>query len=328
MVKMQEKWFALEITVDSQAIEAIEFALNELDALGTEINNLGKKQIETLCVIGYFNEKRNDKIVQIQLDEALRIYDFTSSAVKEISWHNVENTDWLEEWKKHWKPTKTGKFIIAPTWSDVSADESDSDQQNWETVIRIDPEMAFGTGTHETTRLCLQAIEENYTGEESFLDVGTGTGILAIAAAKIQSKVQSLKSKVSLNNFSPTLDSILACDTDENSIEIARKNAGLNRVADDISFYVGSISADTPDFDFVCANLTADVILPILPLLVEKARKKLVLSGILKEQENLITKKLRELQISNFKVQTDGEWISIFNCFSLAARHAEYRRRR
>jgi ribosomal protein L11 methyltransferase len=108
-----------------------------------------------------------------------------------------------------------------------------------------------------------------------------------------------------------TSDSILACDTDENSISIARKNAELNQVGDEIDFYVGSISEDSPEFDFVCANLTADVILPILPLLIKKARRKLVLSGILKEQESLITEKFRELQISDFKVQTDGEWISV-----------------
>ncbi len=310
-MQIDKTWFAVEITADLKASEAIEFALNELDALGTEINNLGKNQTETLCIIGYFNEKRDDKIVKAQIGEALRIYDFKGDAVKDISWRKIENTDWLEEWKKHWQPTKTGKFIVAPTWSEVNADKSDADSQNQEIIIRIDPEMAFGTGTHETTRFCLQAIEENYTGNESFLDVGTGTGILAIAAAKV-------KSRVGLNNFPPTLNSqlstlnsILACDTDENSIEIARKNAVLNHVADDISFYVGSISADTPDFDFVCANLTADVILPILPLLIEKAHKKLVLSGILKEQESLIAEKLRGLQITDFKVQTNGEWILV-----------------
>ncbi len=319
-MQIDKTWFAVEITADSKASEAIEFALNELDALGTEINNLGKKQTETLCVIGYFNEKPNDKILKAQIDEALRIYDFTSDAVKETSWHKIENTDWLEEWKKHWRPTKTGKFIVAPTWSEVNADKSDTDSQNQEIIIRIDPEMAFGTGTHETTRLCLQAIEENYSGEESFLDVGTGTGILAIAAAKIKFKVQGFKFKAGKIDFqdntlilenAKTLNSVSGCDTDENSIEIAKKNAGLNHVVGDITFYVGSVSEDTPAFDFICANLTADVILPILPLLIEKANKKLVLSGILKEQESLIAEKLRELQITDFKVQTDGEWISI-----------------
>ena len=113
-------------------------------------------------------------------------------------------------------------------------------------------------------------------------------------------------------NFEPeTLNQFWACDTDETSIKIALENAELNKVAEQIKFYAGSITEETPEFDFVCANLTADVILPLLPLLVQKSRGILVLSGILKEQENLITEKLRELQISNFKIQTDGEWISI-----------------
>ena len=240
----------------------------------------------------------NDEIVRTQLDEALRIYGFASDAVKKISRCNIENTDWLAEWKKHWKPTVTEKFIIAPTWERVE----DTDK----IVIYIEPSMAFGTGTHETTKLCLQAIGENYQAGMSFLDVGTGTGILAIAA-KMQSRIQNPKSKIQ-NEL--TLDSFWACDTDETSIEIAKENVELNGV-DEINLFVGSISEETPKFDFVCANLTADVILPLLPLLVEKARKKLVLSGILKKQENSITEKLRELQVTDFKVQTDGEWISI-----------------
>jgi ribosomal protein L11 methyltransferase len=305
-METNKTWLAVEITADLEASEAIEFALNQLDALGTEINHLGKKHTETLCVIGYFNEQPDEKIIQTQLDEALGIYNFQPDAVKKIDWREIENKDWLEEWKKHWRPTKVGKFIVAPTWSEVNADESDDDRQKRETIIRIDPEMAFGTGTHETTKLCLQAIGENYTNGMSFLDVGTGTGILAIAVAK--SQVLSLKSQA---DESSTRQLISACDTDENSISIARKNAELNQVASEIDFYVGSISEDSPEFDFVCANLTADVILPILPLLVKKARRKLVLSGILTEQENIITEKFGELQISYFKIQTDGEWISM-----------------
>lgn len=104
---------------------------------------------------------------------------------------------------------------------------------------------------------------------------------------------------------------ILACDTDEDSIKIARENAEFNGADEEIEFYVGSISEKTPAFDFVCANLTADVIIPLLPLLVEKTRCLLVLSGILKEQENSIVSELKKFQISNFKIETDGEWISV-----------------
>ncbi len=301
----QKLWFALEITVEPEVSEAIEFALNELDALGTEINHLGKKPTEPLCVIGYFNEIPNEKFVQSHLSEALRIYGFSSASIQKIDLHKIEDTDWLFEWKKHWKPTETKEFIIAPSWENI--------ENVNKIVIRIEPNMAFGTGTHETTRLCLQAIEENYTGE-SFLDVGTGTGILTIATAKF--KVQSSKFKVKDSdsitlNFEPeTLNSFWACDTDENSIKIAKENAELNAV-DSINFFVGSISGETPQFDFVCANLTADVILPLLPLLIEKTKKTLVLSGILKEQEDLIVSEMQKFGIEKPKIECSGEWISI-----------------
>jgi ribosomal protein L11 methyltransferase len=302
-----ESWLALEITVLSEAIEAIEFALNEIGALGTEINLLGKREPqETICVNGYFNQKPNADFIRNELTDALRIYGFSGDTIKKLEWHKVENRDWLAEWKKHWKPTETGKLIIAPSWEKIENTEK--------IVIRIEPNMAFGTGTHETTRLCLKAIEENYLPEMSFLDVGTGTGILAIAAAKF--KVQSSKFKaefsdsIPLNFESETLNSIWACDTDENSIKIAVENVELNN-CENINFYVGSIGEETPKFDFVCANLTVNVIVPLLPLLIEKTEMILVLSGILSEQENFVAEKLNELGISDFKVETDGEWISL-----------------
>jgi len=284
----EQKWFALEITASAEASEAVEFALNELNALGTEINNLGKKPAETLTIIGYFNEKFANQIMQKQLLEAVQVYGFATDAIKKTEWREVENQDWLAEWKKHWKPTETNKFIIAPTWETIENTDK--------IVIRIEPSMAFGTGTHETTKLCLKAIEENYDGAMSFLDVGTGTGILAIAAAKFE--IQNSKFK------------IIGCDTDEDSIKIAKENAELNET-ENIEFYVGSISEETDSFDFICANLTADVILPILPLLIEKSGKILVLSGILKEQEKLVTDELEKFQISDFEIETDGEWISV-----------------
>ncbi|HEY8561728.1 MAG TPA: 50S ribosomal protein L11 methyltransferase [Pyrinomonadaceae bacterium] len=288
MDNKQTKWYALEVTASAEAAEAIEFGLNELDALGTEINNLGKNKPETLTIVGYFNEQFADQIWRTELLKAVQIYGFSTAALKKAEWREVENQDWLAEWKKHWRPTETDRFVIAPTWERV--------EQNEKIVIRIEPSMAFGTGTHETTRLCLRAIETSYDGEMSFLDVGTGTGILAIAAAKF--KIQNSKPK------------IVGCDTDEDSIKIAKENAELNETAD-IDFYVGSIREQTPAYDFVCANLTADVILPMLPLLVEKAKKTLVLSGILKEQERLVTDELNVLGVNDHRIETDGEWISV-----------------
>lgn len=285
-----KNWFACEITVAAEASEAIEFGLNELDALGTEINNLGKAPTETLTVVGYFNEPPNEKDLRNQLNEALRVYGFAPDAIRETALRRVENLDWLFEWKKHWKPTETNKFIVAPSWEKLETAEK--------IIVWIDPQMAFGTGTHETTRLCLQAIEENYERGESFLDVGTGTGILAIAAAKLNSRFQIADSR------------FLAFDTDADSVDIARRNAESNDV-ENIEFFLGSLSHETPEFDFVCANITLDMILPILPMLIAKAKRFLVLSGILKEQETSITAELNKLQIGNFKIETRGEWISV-----------------
>ena len=131
MNSSQQKWFALEITADSAASEAVEFALNELDALGTEINNLGKKPAETLTIIGYFNEKPDDIFLNQQLDSALDIYGFEESTIKAWAWREVENQDWLAEWKKHWKPTETNKFIIAPTWEPVENTEPSVGISRW-----------------------------------------------------------------------------------------------------------------------------------------------------------------------------------------------------
>lgn len=299
-------WYSVEITVISKASEAIEFALNELDSLGNEINNLGKKDADNLTVIGYFNELPTDEILQKQIKKALEVYGFSNEEVISVQTNEIEDQDWLAEWKKHWKPTETDKFIISPPWENTESSDK--------IVIEIEPNMAFGTGTHETTKLCLRAIEEIYEPEMSFFDVGTGTGILAIAVAKIiaESGEPAVESKDIDEQYSEASQnaSILACDTDVDSIKIAKENAELNNV-EGIDFYVGSISKESPKFDFVCANVTADIIIPILPLLLEKSKKLLVLSGILVEQESLVLEELKKYDIREPKVKADGEWISI-----------------
>jgi ribosomal protein L11 methyltransferase len=153
--------------------------------------------------------------------------------------------------------------------------------------------MAFGTGTHETTRLCLAAIERYFEGG-SFLDVGTGTGILAIAAAKIH----------------PTAR-ILASDTDVAAIAIAEENARLNDVRN-VTFAVGSVAANATSADCVCANLTTDVILELLPHLLAAACRRLILSGILATQLNLIVDALEQQGVcSPLATEVDGEWACV-----------------
>ncbi|MEP6925412.1 MAG: 50S ribosomal protein L11 methyltransferase [Pyrinomonadaceae bacterium] len=293
---MNQNYFAVTVKTRRQAIEAVEFALLEAGAEGTELDLLGKKQTEEdIRIVGYFSAQPDKEFIHGWLAIALEIYELPAETINSLEINEVENRDWLAEWKKHWQPTETNKFIVAPSWFELS-------ERGDKIVLRIEPGMAFGTGTHETTRLCLQAIEENYEPEMSFFDVGTGTGVLAIAAAKIKSKAQSP---------TPKAQKIFACDTDADSVKIAIENAEINNVGEKIKFYTGSIDEDTPQFDFIAANLTADVIVPLLPQLSQKFNKTLILSGILREQQEWVARELGKLQMENTQIQTDGEWISV-----------------
>jgi ribosomal protein L11 methyltransferase len=257
----------------------------EAGALGTEVSD---ETGELLRVSAYFSREPGREEVRAALFDALRIYDLPTSCIHEMELREVADRDWLGEWKKSWQPVPVGeRFLIAPPWSEISNAEA-------RITIRIEPGMAFGTGTHETTRLCLAAIEKYFTGE-SFLDVGTGTGILAIAAAKL---------------FPHAL--LNACDTDMEAVLIARENARLNGVAERIGFRVSTVDNETASAQLVCANLTADVIVPLLPALIGATCGRLILSGILDSQLELVSSRLLELGITKPpEISADGEWIAI-----------------
>ena len=276
-------WHALDVDLEPDAREAVEYALMEAGALGTETSDESGGLVK---ITGYFAQTPERERVRYELFEALRIYDLPSSSVRDMNVREVAQRDWLEEWKQNWQPVEIGRFIIAPPWSNLG-DTHDR------LIIRIEPGMAFGTGTHETTRLCLEAIENHFAGG-SFLDVGTGTGILAIAAAKLFPGAR-----------------IEACDTDEMAVAIARENAAANGVSDQIEFRAGSVQESTASADLVCANLTADVIVQILPSLVSLTCGKLILSGILETQVEMVQAGLHNNGIDEFQIEQDGEWVAL-----------------
>ncbi len=287
MSATQKIWHAFDVTLAAEAAtEAIEYALMEAGALGCETTN---ENNSTRRVTAYFTDPPDREYVRAYVDDALQLYDFPTSVVSDIKAREVENEDWLGEWKKSWQPVAVGKrFIIAPPWSDVADALA-------RIIIRIEPGMAFGTGTHETTRLCLAAIEKHFTGK-SFLDVGTGTGILAIAAAKLRTHAR-----------------IEACDTDAEAVAIARENTRLNDVESErIHFCVGTIDDATASADCVCANLTADVIVKFMPALLGATCGRLILSGILDSQTEIILASLREHGVTDSpEVLADGEWVAV-----------------
>jgi ribosomal protein L11 methyltransferase len=285
-MSVKEKvWYAVDVSLAAPAREAVEYALMEAGALGTESV---ETDAEEMRVSGYFEESQGIENLREALFDALRLYGLPTSSVRNIVQREVADRDWLGEWKKSWQPVAVGeRFIVAPPWADIPGSPD-------RLIIRIEPGMAFGTGTHETTRLCLAAIEKYFDGE-SLLDVGTGTGILSIAAAMFATDAR-----------------IEACDTDLDAIRIARENAELNNVAAHINFRVGTIEETTASASLVCANLTADIIVPLLPALVGATCERLVLSGILQTQTELVVAQLLKLGITQIlEIASDGEWTAI-----------------
>jgi len=288
--RSERTWQAIDATATDSAREAIEYGLMEAGAVGTESSTDGHAPIS---VRGYFENTLEIQSVRAVLLDALRIYHLPPELLIDLRITEVPDRDWLAEWKKNWQPVEVGRFIIAPPWIESESPAGPGGFAGDKIIIRIEPGMAFGTGTHETTRLCLKAIEKYFQGG-SFLDVGTGTGVLAIAAAKICpiARVEGL-------------------DTDADAISIAKENAQINDVLEQIDFHVGSISDQTASAELVCANLTAATIVELLPLLLGATCGHLVLSGILDSQIDLIQSRLFQLGAPVVEMAADGEWVAL-----------------
>jgi ribosomal protein L11 methyltransferase len=213
------------------------------------------------------------------------------SSLLEYSHSILLEEDWLEQWKRDFKPLRVGKhLVVTPTWEDVQRGQGDR-------VIRIDPGQAFGTGHHETTRLCLEWLEswaetEGGGSSKSLLDVGTGSGILAIAAALLG------------------FDRILALDNDPQAIHVARENLVLNGVTDRIELRAGDVDAVESRYEVVLANILALPLIEMAPLLAQRLEcsGRLILSGILVEQSEAVQSAYEAQDLRLYNRVVAGEW--------------------
>ena len=203
---------------------------------------------------------------------------------------DVPEQDWSQAWRKYFKPLRiTPRIVVKPPW------------EGWQTragdiVIDITPRMAFGTGTHETTRLCIQLLEAHLEPSQSVLDVGTGSGILAIAAAKL--------------GASP----ILALEIDEDAVENAEENIAQNHVEDRVSVYAGSIDIlDLQRFDCILANIDKQTLKHLVPKLKPymKPGSKLILSGILTSEKSDMETFLYSTGFRILEALQEGEWVGL-----------------
>ncbi|HEX5732302.1 MAG TPA: 50S ribosomal protein L11 methyltransferase [Blastocatellia bacterium] len=207
-----------------------------------------------------------------------------------LSVTEILDQDWMQKWKEGFEPVNVGsRLVIAPSWKLPEINDE-------RVVVEIDPGMAFGTGTHETTRMCLEAIEELWKGGH-MLDVGTGTGILAIAAARLAPGSQ-----------------VTAIDIDPQAVAVARENAEINRASALMEITEGVPRDFTGrNFDMVVANLTAEVIIDLMDDLAGclKESGTLILSGILIELQADVERSIARSRLTIMKRRVMGEWCSL-----------------
>lgn len=208
----------------------------------------------------------------------------------EVTMSTIDDEDWAENWKSQYKPFRLGKHIvIRPGWEEYEAEPTDR-------VITIDPGMAFGTGTHETTGMCVSLVEEYVKPGMDVIDVGTGTGILAIAAAHMGAK------------------HVLASDIDPMAVRVAKENIEINGFSDVIEAKEGDLlEAAESDANVVIANIIADVIIhicaPVRALIREGG--VFICSGIAREREDEVIDALKKAGYGKLDKRNDGEWTAI-----------------
>jgi ribosomal protein L11 methyltransferase len=205
-----------------------------------------------------------------------------------------DDQDWAHNWKKYYKPFAISKrMVVKPIWEDINAWP---DFRNAEIIIDIDPGMAFGSGTHETTSLCMKAIEKYTKPEDSFVDIGCGSGILGIAAAKLGAGKGIL------------------IDIDSSACKIARENVMSNRVEDQLEVIQGDLLENvSAKVDFAVANIFAEIIISVTGDVhkILKNQGIFIASGIIKEKEELVVSYLTEHGFDILDITRDGGWIAI-----------------
>lgn len=299
------KWIEAKVIFDFKdkplAVDLISNLFYDLDLKGVVIEtpeiesfqDWGSDPVipEEDAVIGYLPcddqlEKRQ-KFVEQHLSQLEK----TKGIKYKIIYSDINEEDWTQTWKTYFQPEKiTENIVVKPTWREYIREHN-------EIVLEIDPGMAFGTGTHPTTCMCIRMIENYMKRNSTFLDIGTGSGILMIAAAKLG----AIK--------------VWGTDNDSVAVDIACKNLIQNRISES-SFNI--LDADlvdqiTEQFDLVAANLTTKTIL----ILLENVKRVLVqdgilvCSGILETDKDEVLKKMQDLDFERVDILTKDEWISI-----------------
>ena len=315
-------WYRMTIHTVTEAVEALSYRLEEeLGTKGVEISDpkdilMQKKNPldwdyvdeellkdlnrEEVLVSTYFSEAQLDDAakleeMQLKIRQMLeQIGEFLPVGSGQIDVCSMAEEDWANNWKKYYKPFHIGSIFVIPSWLTAEVQEGDR-------VIQMDPGMAFGSGTHETTSMCVEMLEQKLSGGETVFDIGCGSGILGIAAAKLGA------------------GRVYCTDLDPAAVEVAAENVKENGVADRVSVHQGdlmkipALQGVTPQL--VVANIIADVIIGFCKDVYQILAPGgiFISSGIIRERREDVEKALQDAGFSVIQVKEKGSWAAILS---------------
>ena len=215
-----------------------------------------------------------------------------------ITESQTEDKDWINNWKEYFHQFYVGDILIIPSWEEVQAKDKDK------MIIHIDPGTAFGTGMHETTQLCLRQLKKYVNQDTMILDVGTGSGILSIAALKMGAK------------------HAVGTDLDPCAINAVKENLDANHISqEDMEVILGNIIDDPAvqhlvgyeKYDIVVANILADVLIPLTPVILHQMKKGgiYITSGIIDEKEEDVLQAVKAAGLEVVEVTHQNDWVSV-----------------
>ncbi|WP_314611282.1 50S ribosomal protein L11 methyltransferase [uncultured Granulicatella sp.] len=305
-------WLEVSVNTHSESVEVVGSILIELGSKGVSIEDpqdyyqLTDEQLEwlkvqqkdlyetdTVIVKGYFQpsqwSKDSDVLLHEKLEE-IKVYGLQTGPLS-VQVKEVGEEDWANAWKQYYFPVRVTRFLtVVPSWVDYEKEQDD------ELLIELDPGLAFGTGTHPTTQLSLTALEQTIRGNESVLDVGTGSGVLSIASKLLGA------SKVT------------AFDIDEMATRVAKENIALNPTIGEIEVYENNLLVGVDQkSDLIVANILAEILLQMPEDAYRNLNEdgRLILSGIIESKANEVKEAYEKAGFTLFERMTMREW----NCF-------------
>lgn len=273
--------------IDNAVVDEIMDRKNdyEWDYIEPELADADRSKDPKICV--YFEDTREGRSLMEQVRERFSGYETEGDTVHE--------QDWVNEYKKHFKVCRlTDSIVIRPSWEkeeNVTA-EFGPDKK----ILILDPGMAFGTGSHETTSLCAGFLEEYGCSGKKVMDVGTGSGILAMAASLLGA------------------EKVLGIDIDPTACQVAEENVRINKCEDTVEIREGDLTEGVDfDADIICANLMADLVCMLSAHVKEHLRKDGIFfsSGILTEKKDTVASAIEDAGMKIIETREKGEWCAI-----------------